>query len=80
MASSTGSLDGLVNVIGLFVGILIFGELYPYLEEFYTATPLGQITMVDFFDMPAGILVFLLVLLALGGFWLSEKLETRYNS
>ena len=80
VASSTGSLDGLVNVAGLFIGILLFGELYPHLEEFYHAAPLGHVTMVEYFDLPAGVLVFLLVALALVGFWASEKLERRYNS
>jgi len=79
VASSTGSLDGLVNVIGLFTGILLFGELYPFLEGFYTASPLGHITMVDYFDVAPGVMVFVIVSLALVGFWLSEKLEIRYN-
>ncbi|MEL7002047.1 MAG: YeeE/YedE thiosulfate transporter family protein [Bacteroidota bacterium] len=80
VASSTGSLDGLVNVVGLLIGILLFGELYPYLEEFYNASPLGHITMVEYFGLPAGIMVFLLVSIALAGFWASEKLEKRFNS
>ncbi|MEO1050989.1 MAG: YeeE/YedE thiosulfate transporter family protein [Bacteroidota bacterium] len=80
VASSTGSLDGLVNVVGLLVGILVFGELYPYLEGFYTASPLGHVSMTDYVDLPVGVLVFLLVSVALAGFWLSEKLEARFNS
>lgn len=75
VASSTGSIDGIVNVVGLLMGILLFGEFYPYLETFYNSTPIGQTTMVDYFELPAGLMVFILVLVALGGFWLSEKLE-----
>lgn len=77
VASSTGSIDGVVNVLGLLVGILLFGELYPFLEYFYNSTPLGHITMVDYFEIPAGVMVFILVLVALLGFWLSEKLEAK---
>ncbi|MEQ9404902.1 MAG: YeeE/YedE thiosulfate transporter family protein [Cyclobacteriaceae bacterium] len=77
VASSTGSIDGLVNVMGLFAGILLFGELYPFLEGFYNASPMGQITMVEYFNIPAGALVFFLVSFALGGFWLSGKLEIK---
>ena len=80
VAFSTGSLDGMVNVIGLLTGIFIFGELYPYLENFYSATPLGQITMVEYFEVPSGTMVFLLVMMALIGFWASEKLEQKYSS
>lgn len=80
VASSTGSLDGIVNVLGLFTGILLFGEFYPFLEGFYTASPLGHVTMADYFNIPAGVIVFSLVSLALVGFWISEKLEARSNA
>jgi uncharacterized protein len=80
VASSTGSLDGVVNVVGLLFGIFLFGELYPWLEGFYTAGPLGQVTMVDYFGVPEGVMVFLLVSMALAGFWASEKLEKKYSA
>ncbi|WP_416866681.1 MAG: YeeE/YedE thiosulfate transporter family protein [Imperialibacter sp.] len=80
VASSTGSLDGLVNVAGLLFGIFLFGELYPWLEDFYTAGPLGQVTMDDYFGIPEGIMVFLLVSMALAGFWASEQLEKKYSA
>lgn len=77
VAASTGRWDGLINVIGLCVGILLFGELYPYLESFYTATPLGQITIATYFGIPSGFMLFVLVIIALLGFRLSEKLELK---
>lgn len=80
VASSTGSLDGLVNVFGMFVGILLFGELFPFLEAFYNSTSLGQITLVEYLGLPNGVLVFVLVLVALLGFWISELLEAKNNS
>lgn len=80
VASSTGSIDGFYNLAGLLGGILIFGEIYPYLESIYTATPLGQITMVDYFDLPSGVLVFVITMIALAGFWVSEKLESKHSS
>ncbi|WP_339794637.1 YeeE/YedE thiosulfate transporter family protein [uncultured Imperialibacter sp.] len=80
VASSTGSLDGLVNVAGLLFGIFLFGELYPWLEDFYTAGPVGQVTMDDYFGIPEGIMVFLLVTMALAGFWASEQLEKKYSA
>ncbi len=79
VASSTGRLDGLVNVLGLFIGILLFGELYPLLAPFYTASPLGQTTLVDELRLPAGVLLFIITSIALTGFWFSEKLEIRSN-
>ena len=77
VASSTGSIDGVFNVLGLFAGILIFGELYPFLESFYTATPMGQITMPEFFGISASNVLFIVIVIALFGFWLSEKAEAK---
>lgn len=79
VAGATGSLDGWVNIVGLLSGILLFGELYPYLEIFYNATPMGEITFVQYFEIPAGVMVFLLVMVALLGFWASEKIEMKTN-
>lgn len=80
VAGATGSLDGWMNVLGLLSGILIFGELYPYLESFYNATPMGALTFVDYFQLPGGVMVFILVIVALLGFWASEKTESRTTS
>lgn len=80
VASSTGSLDGVVNVIGLLLGIFIFGELYPSIEGFYNSGALGSITFAELISIPEGIVVFTLAVLALVGFWVSEKLERKYGS
>ena len=77
VAGATGRLDGWMNVLGMLTGILVFGELYPWLESLYNATPMGDITFVDYFQIPAGIMVFILVMIALTGFWASEKIETK---
>ena len=79
VATSTGSLDGLVHVGGMLIGILIFGELFPSVEWLYTATPMGQINFAEYLGLPFGVLVFGVILLALGGFMLSEKAESVFG-
>ena len=80
VASSTGSLDGVMNVFGLLAGIFIFGEIYDLIEPFYTAGPLGQITLSEYWGMPDGLVVFGIVIMAMGGFFVSEKLEQKHAS
>lgn len=80
VASSTGSLDGLMNVAGLLFGIFLFGELYPYLQRFYEAGALGQITIDHYLGVPGGLMVCILVSLALAAFWLAEKLERKFGA
>lgn len=77
VATVTGSLDGVLNVAGMLFGIFLFGELYPFVENFYTAGAMGQITLDRFFGIPTGVTVFLIMIMALAGFWLSEKLERK---
>jgi uncharacterized membrane protein YedE/YeeE len=77
VSMSTGRTDGMVYVLGIFAGTFMFGIAYPYLKDLYTATPMGQITLPQLFNIPYGVLVFLVVLMALGGFIGAEKVE-RY--
>lgn len=78
VAVATGKLDALVFVGGVALGILVFGELYPVLEGFYTSTAMGELTIPETFHLPAGLVVFGVVLMALGGFagatWVEKKM------
>ena len=77
VAASTGRTDGLVLLGGMLTGIFLFGELYPLLDGFYRSTPLGQITLPQLFDVPHGVMVFLVVVVAVLGFALAERIEDR---
>jgi len=81
VAVSTGKLDGVVYLLGVIAGIVVFGELFPLLGDFYTATPMGQITLPKLLNVPYGLVVFLVSLLAVGGFagatWVEKKMASR---
>ncbi|WP_421877097.1 YeeE/YedE thiosulfate transporter family protein [Marinoscillum sp.] len=77
VASSTGSLDGMWNVMGLLSGIFLFGELYPYLEPFYMSGSMGQITLWQELRLPMGISAAIITLIALLAFWGAELLEKK---
>jgi len=65
---ATGKIDALVNLLGIFAGILVFGEMFPLVESFYTATPMGQVTLPQIMNIPYGVVVFAVILMAVGGF------------
>jgi len=65
---ATGKIDALVNLLGIFAGILVFGEMFPLVEPFYTATPMGQVTLPQIMNIPYGVVVFAVILMAVGGF------------
>ncbi len=68
VAVSTAKLDAVVYLAGVVFGIFLFGEAFPVLEQFYTATPMGQITLPQLLHMPYGLIVFCVALMAVGGF------------
>ncbi len=72
VSAATGRTDGWVYLGGLLVGILVFGEAFPLLETFYNSTPMGQVTLAQLTGIPYGILVFGVVVMALGAFAAAE--------
>ena len=75
---STGRLDGLVYILGVMAGIFVFGEIYPLIENFYYSTNLGSLTIPQYFDMSYGMVVFFVVLMALGAFAAAEWSEKKF--
>ncbi len=72
VAFSTGAKDGLVFIVGVAFGIFVFGELFPFIESFFYSTPMGKVTLPEFFGLSYGMVVFLVVLMALGAFAAAE--------
>jgi hypothetical protein len=68
VSAATGRYDGMVYLGGIFAGLFLFGEIFPLLEGFYTATPMGRITLPELVGLPYGLVVFLVILMAIGGF------------
>ena len=48
-ALAIGKIDGIVFTIGIWLGILIFSELFPLFESFYNSGYLGHVTLMDQF-------------------------------
>jgi uncharacterized protein len=80
VAAVTGKMDGWMHLIGMFAGILLFGELFPLIGDWYSSTPMGEVTLWQIFDLSHGTMVLLIVLAALGGFYGAGKLESRFRS
>ncbi|MGE5402308.1 MAG: YeeE/YedE thiosulfate transporter family protein [Ignavibacteriales bacterium] len=69
---ATGRIDGLFYVLGVGFGVFVFDEFYPLISEFYKATPMGKVTIPGFFNISYGLVVFAVVLMAIGGFMAAE--------
>ncbi|GAB4462775.1 MAG: hypothetical protein Kow0031_41210 [Anaerolineae bacterium] len=64
-------------VLGLFAGIFLFGETIDnLLSDFWNSSYMGRYTLPELFGLPTGVVVLLIVVMALGLFWLVEKVES----
>lgn len=78
---ATGRVDAMVLFAGIFAGIFGFSEIFPLISGFYNSTDFGQLTLPQATGLPYGVLVFAVVLVALGGFagaeWVERKMAAR---
>lgn len=75
-SASTGKLDGMLFMLGGFVGALLFGETERYFTNWYNnAGYYGRVTLDQVFGIPIGWVVLLVVIMALFMFWGAEQLE-----
>lgn len=79
VSAATGRVDGMVYVAGMVAGLFGFAEIYPYITGFAHSTPMGQITLPKLFNLPYGLLVFAVVLMALGAFMAAEWAEGKFG-
>jgi uncharacterized membrane protein YedE/YeeE len=75
VSAATGRIDGMVYLAGMIGGLVGFAEVYPRVEHLVKATPMGQVTLAEQFNLPYGLLVFAVVLMALGAFLAAEWAE-----
>lgn len=78
---SSGRIDAIVFLLGLMAGIFVFGEFFPVLENFYNATPMGQVTLPEILHMSYGQVAFIVVMIAVAGFagatWVEKTMAAK---
>ncbi|MGQ9642538.1 MAG: YeeE/YedE thiosulfate transporter family protein [Ignavibacterium sp.] len=75
---ATGKMDGLMYILGVMFGIFIFGEIFPFITDFYYSTNMGSITLPEFFHLSYGMVVFLVIIMAVGAFAAAEWSEKKF--
>jgi len=80
VAIATGKIDALFFVAGVLFGVFAIGEAFPLVRGFYESGNFGRLTLPEVFHLPYGVVVFLVTLMALGGFVLAEWAERRFGA
>ncbi|MCJ7555086.1 MAG: YeeE/YedE family protein [Ignavibacteriaceae bacterium] len=80
VAVSTGRMDGIIYLLGVMAGIFFFGEVFPLLSGFFYSTNMGVITLPELSNLPYGMIVFFVVLMAIGTFAASGWAEKKFGN
>jgi uncharacterized protein len=78
VAAATGRVDAVVFVLGVMAGVLGFGGVFPVFKGFYQSGDFGRLTLPQVFHLSYGLVVFLVVVMAVGGFVAAEWVERRF--
>jgi len=72
---ATGRIDAVVYALGIFAGTFVYAEVYPAIKDFVNSDSMGQVTLPEVFDVPWGLVVFAVVIIAVAGFWGASAVE-----
>jgi rhodanese-related sulfurtransferase/uncharacterized membrane protein (DUF485 family) len=79
-SASTGKIDGMLFMLGGFVGAFLFGETEILFDHWYANSGyFGRVTLDQVFNLPIGVVVLLVVMMALFMFWGAEQLERIFG-
>ena len=79
VALATLKIDGIFFVLGGLVGVFLFGETVDLYKFFFNGSYYGRLTLMDVFNLPTGVVVILVTLMALSMFLGGEQLEKIYG-
>ena len=77
---ATGKLDAIMFVFGVLFGIYLFGETISSYAVFFDSSYMGRFTLPELFNASYGTVVFIIVVVALSLFVVSEKVEAVVNN
>ncbi len=79
-SASTGKIDGMMFMLGGFVGAALFAETEPLFSNWYNnAGYYGRLTLDQVFGVPKGVVTLAVVFMALFMFWGAEQLERIFG-
>lgn len=79
VAAASGHLDGVMTIVGVAIGSLLFGELYPWLQGFYLSGDIGHQFLFDLVGLPPALLALAIAGMAVACFAGAEILERIYT-
>ena len=79
VSAATGRLDAVVFLGGMLAGLFGFGEIYPVIAKWTTVTNFGVLTLPALLQLPYGLVVLAVVIMAIGAFVAAEWAEKQFG-
>jgi hypothetical protein len=76
--ASIGKIDAMVFIVGLFIGVSIFGAGYDWFDNMYMANFLGAPKISETLGLTDGVFALILIIIALAMFWVAEWAEHKF--
>ncbi|MBT8259560.1 MAG: YeeE/YedE family protein [Bacteroidia bacterium] len=76
-AVAIGKKDAIVYVLGIMVGVFLFGLLFEWLQPIYDGYFLGNITLMDSLNIDPYWFIFLFTVFAVCAFWFADLVRKR---
>ncbi|RME85696.1 MAG: sulfurtransferase [Planctomycetota bacterium] len=77
---ATLKMDALFYLLGALIGMVLFGEVYPYIADFMHSGFLGKrYTLDQWLHLPTKVVAFIVLLIAIGAFWAAEWAEKKFG-
>lgn len=77
-AASIGKIDAMVFLIGGFVGAFLFAETWPLIGDLANDGYKGPQKINEVLGLSPALFTFVIILIAVGMFWLAEKAEKKF--
>ena len=79
-AVAIGKIDAMIFTGGMFIGIFLFSEFYPYITNIYEGYNLGAVKVNDFLGLSTGLFVLLLIIFSLGAFVVARIIQNKVKN
>jgi uncharacterized membrane protein YedE/YeeE len=80
VAVASGKLDGLLFLMGIFLGTTGVAVAYDSLKNFHNTTKIGTVLLHELFGVSSGVMVLLVAIAAVGTFYGAGLIERRVNA
>jgi len=79
-AAAIGKIDAIFFVLGSFVGIFLFSEAFPLIEDFYHSSNMGRLRIHESLGISSGLFAFLFTMIALAVFVIATLIKRRVKN